>query len=494
MRIKPEKLSNISIFFLCIAPIIVLWYCLFIFNPNNIDNVVLYIFVIIADIISITVLLSLWITILLDVLVPDHHHGNQYKFDPHFAMLKHKVDVVVPCAGEPIDVVRETLVNAVAIKYPHNTYVFDDSKSEEIKNIAASLGVGYIVRDGRNFAKSGNINSGLRQLTGDFFLVLDADQIAEPDILQHLLPAMADPEIALVQSPQFFSNTEYFIARGTAQAQEIFYRFVMPAKNISNSVFCVGTNVLYRREAINQIKGLAYMNHSEDIWTALLLHEKGWKSVFINKVLAKGTAPATIKSYFRQQLRWSKGGLGMLLHHNALHNSKLTIDQKFQYFMSNMFYLVGVSILVYVMMPILYLLFEIKPLKTEDGALWLLHYLPYFSLYLILSVLLIKKLHLATIATAFASFYPYLLGLWQNFFGAKTFKWVTTTSKKNAQDVLMGWIWPHVFILLLSAWALIIGWINPQDTVTTTYNSFWVLWNAYLIGLFIYSDNRKVQS
>jgi cellulose synthase (UDP-forming) len=301
---------------------------------------------------------------------------------------------------------------------------------------------------------------------------------------------MANPKIGMVQSPQFYENTDEFIANGTAQAQEIFYKHVSPAKNLTNSAFCVGTNVLFRRAAIDQIGGIAEVGHSEDIWTSRLLHEKKWQTLFVNEVLAIGRAPSTIPAFFKQQLRWSKGGLSMLFLKNPMFSKNLTIDQRMHYFAANFFYLCGFAIFAYLIFPLAYLLFGVKSLQTESGIIWLLHYIPYFGLYYSLTWLLLKRLHISTVATSIASFYPYMLAFVTVIFGTKI-NWVATTVKgKGALD--MQWIWPHVLIIILTLFALVIGWYNPLNFWTTFYNSVWAIFNMYLLIIFILGERRPV--
>ena len=95
--------------------------------------------------------------------------------------------------------------------------------------------------------------------------------------------------------------------------QSVFYRFIQPGKNRFNAAFCVGTNVIFRRTAIEQIGGMYTGSKSEDVWTSLMLHEHGWKSVYISTVLAVGDTPETIEAYTKQQLRWATGGFEILL-------------------------------------------------------------------------------------------------------------------------------------------------------------------------------------
>ena len=96
--------------------------------------------------------------------------------------------------------------------------------------------------------------------------------------------------------------------------QTVFYRFIQPGRNHFNAAFCVGTNVVFRRAAVDDIGGMYTDSKSEDVWTSLMLHERGWRSVYIPDVLAVGDAPETIEAYTKQQLRWATGGFEILLH------------------------------------------------------------------------------------------------------------------------------------------------------------------------------------
>lgn len=487
-HIVSSRVLNTTTLFLFAAPLVILLYGSFVFNPSNADNIPLYILQIVADVIAITALLGLWVTVLLDVIVEGHHRNPQKPEHSFLVNNRPTVDVFITTMNEPIEIIFNTVVAAVAMEYPHNTFVLDDGNSAEVKLLAKQVGASYIARNNGLHAKAGNVNNGLRYSKSEFFAIFDADQVPKKDFIVKLLPYMSNQKLAMVQSPQYFANTHSFIAAGTAQAQEVFYKYVCPAKNISNSAFCVGTNMIFRRSAIDEIGGIA-RNHSEDIWTSYLLHEKGWQTLFVNEVLAIGEAPATVISYFKQQRRWAKGGLGMLFNSNPLRSKHLTLDQRVQYFFSNTYFLVGISVLAYLLFPILYLLFGIKPLDTEDGLVWAVHYVPYFVLYYMLTWLFLGKLRLATLATAVASFYPYLLALFSVLFETEH-RWVTTGSRKIHADLFMRWVWPHVLIAALGILSLFVGWYDPKNFWATVFNSIWAVVNTYLLYLFLTGERR----
>ena len=184
----------------------------------------------------------------------------KFRHTPPSAPPRTEVDVFITRYNEPPELVRETVRAAVAINYPHKTYVLDDGSSPEMRAAAASEGAEYVIRPPEwagheRHAKAGNINSALLQTSGEFILILDADQIPAPEILDDTLGYFTDPKVALVQTPQWFYNVPEGDPLGS-QAP-LFYGPIQQGKDGWNAAFFCGTNVIIRREAIMQV-GVRY--------------------------------------------------------------------------------------------------------------------------------------------------------------------------------------------------------------------------------------------
>lgn len=483
--IKTKRIPNTALLFILTAPFTILFYASYVFNFQHAGNIFLYVLQLIADAIAIIILGTLWLTILLDIIQPEYHKRD-ITYDNNWpGKANPQIDVLIPVANEPISIIETTVRKALLMSYQHKTFVLDDGASDEVQKIAEKYGAFYLRRPPhkKGFAKSGNLAYGLEFSKGEFFAVFDADHMPEKNFIVELLPFFENENVALVQTPQFYINTEYFIASGTAQAQEIFYKYVQPAKNSYNASFCVGTNMIYRRRAIDEIGGIALMDHSEDIWTTILLHEKGYESVFYNKVLARGRAPETIPSFFRQQNRWAQGGFSLFFSHNPLFVAKLSADQKLQYFFSNIHYFSAFSILIYLLIPILYMLFGWHSMDVLHNKGWFLHYIPYFVTVYFLPLFLIGSLKMSTVSISIASFYPYLAAFFSVLLRNR-YKWISTESKRT-RPILMREIWPHVLIIFLSLLSVVVGWYNTFDVATTLVTTFWVLLNAYFLFTFV---------
>lgn len=485
-----KKIQNTALLFLLMAPITMAYYAMYVFNPANAGNILLYMLQVFADLIALICIGTLWLTILLDIIQSDSHKREIPYRKKWIEETQPSVDVLVPVYNEPLEIIENTLKKVIAMHYEHRTYLLDDGASDKTRALAQKYNISYIRRPNKHYAKAGNINNALSECRGEFVTVFDADHAPEKSFLVELLPYFENKNVALVQSPQHFSNTKNFIASGTAQAQEVFYKYVQPAKNSYNASFCVGTNMIYRRSALNEIGGIAQRDHSEDIWTSLLLHEKGYESIFYNKILAKGLAPETIISFFAQQNRWARGGFVLFFTRNPLFIQTLSIDQKLQYFFSNIHYFSGFSILIYLLIPIVYLMTGEHPMNLTNSDGWLGHYLPYFLMVYFLPLFLLGKLKLSTISTSLASFYPYVTAFFSIIL-KNNFKWIATEAVRVKHPYIMQEIWAHVFLIALSLAAVVIGWYKVQDIPTTFYTSIWTLINSYLLFMFITNGMRS---
>lgn len=393
------------------------------------------------------------------------------------------VDVFITVYGEPLDVVEKTVVAARDMIGKHRTYILDDGESEDVRAIAQRVGVNYIRRTEHKHAKAGNINHALSVTNGDFFVVFDADHVPKPHFLQETLPFFAGQKTAFVQTPQFYTNTHNPIARGAAYAQQLFYRFICTGKNRFNAVFCVGTNVVFRRSAIMEIGGIYEKSNSEDIWTSILLHEAGYVSVFIPDVLAEGQAPDTIAAYTKQQLRWATGGFEILFTHNPLRAPKMSLDQKMQYFSTVTFYLLGVAVALLFLVPPLAIFMDMTAV-TASGSLfdWLLHYLAFYGFYFGVTIYCMNGFKFETLVLASASFPTYIKALW-NVIAGKAVGW--TATGKRLSESPMNFLVPQVLVFIFLLGSSIFGVVLVVAGKPLSLALVWNMFNTFVFGYYI---------
>jgi cellulose synthase (UDP-forming) len=178
------------------------------------------------------------------------------------------VDVFIATYNEPIELVELTARAAMRIDWKHlDVYILDDGARLEMKAKTEEIGCHYISRGAEwqgkpRHAKAGNVNNALAQTSGEFILILDADQIPAPQIVSHVVGYFQDPELAFVQTPQYFYNLPPGDPFGSDAP--LFYGPIQQGKDGWNAAFFCGSNAILRREALIQLGLTEFVNEMEE--------------------------------------------------------------------------------------------------------------------------------------------------------------------------------------------------------------------------------------
>jgi cellulose synthase (UDP-forming) len=462
------------------------------------------------------------------------------------------VGVFITVYNEPVELVRATAEAAMAMRYPPmipvTVYVLDDGDNARMAAMAWEIGCQYITRgeawQGKvRHAKAGNLINALWQQSGeDFVLILDADQIVLPNFLEESLGYFADPEVALVQTPQYFGNVpagDPFCSRA-----EIFYGPIQQGKDGWNAAFFCGSNAILRRDALLHmgmvnfaeevakhgiesaldggeavpIRPFATISVTEDMATCQRLHSLGWKTVFHPKVLAVGLAPDEWRSALPQKLRWAQGTLQVLLRENpltyrpprgaisaqdylnsmypALHLKPrkigMTLGQRLNYLMTMWSYLSGPFAVIYLAAPLIYLFTGTPPVIAYT--------VPYFAR--LIPFLIINRIVFVIVAQNIKTFRGEqhniaLFPVWIRalttavnnvLFGAKLGFMVTPKERsQHTRAVTDLWtVWQQCAVIIATliavAWGFIMVLTGDSRRFGILVNCFWALYNVLLLS------------
>lgn len=551
-----------------------------------------------------------------------------------------RVDVFITCYNEPVELVRKTVRAAMAIRYPHQTYLLDDGNSPAMRAMAAEEGCGYITRSAAwkgfdRHAKAGNLINALEQTTGDFVLILDADQVPLPQILDRTLGYFADPLVALVQTPQYFINVPPGDPFGS-QAP-LFYGPIQQGKDGWNAAFFCGSNAVLRREALartglrffvrdverrirralreadtvirqaerrltkadrrriapalrelrravaqarreldrgdtfqevterfqrraeeaarmvvaadlQQIMAdlaeiqaveaaeimralndeallaelaardrsplaaietvrqlipllvneamdylpISTISVTEDMSTSMRMHATGWRSVYHDEILAHGLAPEDLRSALQQRLRWAQGTIQVMLRENPLTLPGLSLGQRLAYFDTMWSYLSGVPTIIYLISPVLYLVFGLLPVNAlSDEFFWRL------APYLIVNQLLFAVISWGRPTWRGQQYSLALFPLWikavttaaANVWFGKKLGFIVTPKTRQAGRYfgLVRW---QLLMMALLAIAIVVGlgqlalgWRN--DGLPVVVNVFWAVYDLVMLSVVI---------
>lgn len=407
------------------------------------------------------------------------------KWPMHIKGRQIDVDVLITVYGESLDVIETTARAAMAMHGRHTTWILDDGDSDEVRDLAKFLGCRYVRRLGSSGAKAGNVNNALSVAKAEFFVIFDADFVAKPEFLYEMIPFMEDPNVAFVQAPQVYGNLNNIVSRGAGFIQMVFYRFIQPGRNEFNAAFCVGTNVLFRRAAVKDVGGIYTQSKSEDIWTSILMHERGWRSIFQPKELAVGETPDTIEAYSKQQLRWATGGFEILFTHNPLSpRRRLHMDQRLMYFVTCTFYFTGIAPGLLMMVPLMEVFFDLRPVTLAvKWYEWALFYPGFYVMQIVLAAVIAGTFRWEVLLLAANSFPIYIKAFFNALLKVDT-KWAATGATKgrtSAFNFIMVQVWAFVLMVGTSIVSIYRDYSMGHLNVAT----FWCVLNAVFLGAFV---------
>lgn len=300
--------------------------------------------------------------------------SRPFDFNEHYRFCRRgvsslpEIDVFIPTCGEDTATVLNTISHALQLIYPGRStvWVLDDGDDAALKaHLPASDRLRYVVRPNRpEGRKGGNLNYALTQATGELVAIFDADFAPASNFLLETVPYFQDPRLAILQTPQWFrvQNQESAIAKGAVFCQEIFYRFVQVARSATGSAGCVGTNLIYRRSAIDSIGGTAIVEASEDRYTAWRMQKIGWKIHYIPVCLAAGLGPPTVSALYCQSYRWANGSTIQFFSREFWaecplwhRRSQMSLMNWLSYLLSSMFFILEALSVCFGSLPILYM-------------------------------------------------------------------------------------------------------------------------------------------
>ena len=350
-----------------------LLYFAWLLHPDRVGNPVLYGVLVAAELFNLVQAAGFWWT-------TAHQRIRAPVRLPAAGAVPERVDVLVPVYGEPVEVVEPTIAAALDMRGAvPEVFLLDDGADPQMRALAERHGARYVIRERHTGAKAGNINHALSLTTAPYVAVFDCDHVPDRRFLEATLGHFSgDESLAFVQTPQYYANAGEGAIQSAAWAQQaLFFGAIARGKDGHGAMFCAGTNVVFRRTALEQAGGFPEGPLTEDFELSVALHALGWRSAYVAEVLARGLGPEDMAAYVSQQQRWARGCLAAA--RTTLRARGLTARVRAQYLLSSMYFLTGWTVLVYMAMPIIRITTGAQPLDGSSADQFLMHFAPYFG-------------------------------------------------------------------------------------------------------------------
>ena len=442
------------------------------------------------------------------------------------------VAIITSCYREPLAVVTDTMTCFYNLTYPNKyLYYLDDTRydlpnqdtakmlayQESINDLCRGIGINVFRRKWHG-AKAGMINDWLDFAAGKYregfrfrpyqnkplegrekyVIVFDADMNAFPDMVERLVQIMeANPKLAFVQTPQYYTNFDVNrVARAAGLQQAIFYEYICEGKSSQDAMFCCGTNVIFRREALMDVGGFDHTSITEDFATSLKFHMRGWSSSFLNRVCAFGLGPEDLPGYFKQQFRWALGTVGLfrtIVIAFFKNPRALTPMKWWEYTLSGTHYYVGWTFFLLAISPLLFLFFD-TPQFFARPDMFVLVFAPYILLSFTLFTYTLQRrsygLREVMIAVLLnsISFPVYMKASFLGTIGVRGSFGITPKGQSASMPLTN--FWPQLLLATVAFAGVIWGamrlYYEREPVAAIAVNMFWCVYHIAILGMTLY--------
>ncbi len=223
------------------------------------------------------------------------------------------VAIVVPCFNEE-STVAGTLRSLLALKYPAHKLSIIAVNDGSTDNTAHVLGEfssdpRITVLTKQNGGKHSAMNLALTKTNADYIGCLDADSFVAPDALKHSIRCLIETSAAAV-TPAIIVHKPRRIIELIQQAEYTLSVFVRRAFASANAVFITpGPFSIFKRDVLLKIGGWKHAHGTEDMEIAMRLQEQRLTIVNSPQTHVFTTAPKTLRSLYKQRVRWTYGFL-----------------------------------------------------------------------------------------------------------------------------------------------------------------------------------------
>lgn len=449
------------------------------------------------------------------------------------------IDVFICTFNEEVGLVQTSVRDAKLLCHPDSKgeikiFILDDGADspdqrgrKAIKEMAAEEGVEWMCRENNEGFKAGNLQQGFLKTNGDLLVILDADTRVFPTFLEETMGYFRNPQVAWVQSPQWFYDLTPpvglgdFIWQGHEKSRHVFkkllnkirlgedvfgndgtlfYQVILYKRNQVNAAFCCGAGSIHRRSALllsatkrqtTETPLRPFIFHaSEDIYTSLHMHAdmEKWVSIQHPVPLCRMLSPQNLDEWVKQRTRYAQGSLDIAIKDNPLWKRGLSLGQRICYFQTIYAYLSPLWIVVFLISPLYFFFTQKSPLIAFS--------FDFFKLFFVFQMLNIIAVTLGTWGLSTTRSNQYYIASWWVMLRSLVavvmrkkvrFHVTDKSGKTQAGRLHLFPFWTLLLITLLG-WgynlALILGGTHP--TYSGFFSNFlWSFYNLYMCSIFV---------
>lgn len=227
----------------------------------------------------------------------------------------YSLSIVVPCYNDSKTIIKN-ITSILESDYPGLKKVIvvndcsSDNSYEIVNDFCKNNPKVMLVQTPKNTGcAAGSKNYGAKFVKTELIGFSDSDSYIKIDSISKMIGFFNDPKMGAVTSRVLVSNRINKLA--TIQAIE--YKIIAFTRKLLGFLEAIyvtnGPLSIYRKEAFDRVNGFDEKNLTEDIEITWHIVSDGWKIQMAIPSKSYTEVPTTIKSWFKQRIRWNVGGI-----------------------------------------------------------------------------------------------------------------------------------------------------------------------------------------
>jgi biofilm PGA synthesis N-glycosyltransferase PgaC len=233
------------------------------------------------------------------------------------------ISILIPAFNEQ-EMILDAIQGALAQDYPDfEVIVIDDGSTDLTPHLAATAAV-RLLRLNHNRGKAAALNAGLAVARGEVIVTSDADGYLDPQALSHLVPRLANPEVAAVAGQVRLFHQKGSIPSFQVLEYDYCQALVKQAQYATTGTVLVapGPVSAFRADVLRELGGVPSQTLTEDFDLTLAIIAEGYRVAYEPRAIAYTEAPRADAELRRQRIRWGRGGLQVFARHRRLIGSR----------------------------------------------------------------------------------------------------------------------------------------------------------------------------
>ncbi len=230
--------------------------------------------------------------------------------------------ILIPCFNEEENV-RETIRYALATRYPDfDVIAINDGSGDRTGEILDELARNEprlrVVHLATNQGKAIALRSGAISSRHEYLICIDGDALLHPDTVSWMMAHLTSgPRVGAVTGNPRILNRSTLLAKIQVGEFSSIIGLIKRAQRTYGRVFTVsGAIAGFRRTALHRIGYWSDDMITEDIDISWRLQMDFWDVRFEAEALCYLYMPETLRGLWKQRLRWSQGGIEVLIRHS----------------------------------------------------------------------------------------------------------------------------------------------------------------------------------